>query len=52
MGTENQFITGFSIHQNPEDTSCLKDHLEQRKRWLGEHPQALIADADYGSEEN
>jgi len=52
MGTENQFITGFSIHQNPGDTSCLKDHLEQRKHWLGEHPQALIADAGYGSEEN
>lgn len=52
MGTENQFITGFSIHQNPGDTSCLKDHLEQRKRWLGEHPQVLIADAGYGSEEN
>jgi hypothetical protein len=52
MGTENQFVTGFSIHQNPGDTSCLKDHLEQRKRWLGEHPQVLIADAGYGSEEN
>jgi len=52
MGTENQFITGFSIHQNPGDTSCLKDHLEQRKRWLGEHPQVLTADAGYGSEEN
>jgi len=52
MGTENQFITGFSIHQSPGDTSCLKDHLEQRQRWLGEHPQVLIADAGYGSEEN
>jgi len=52
MGTENQFITGFSIHQNPGDTGCLKDHLEQRKHWLGEHPQVLIADAGYGSEEN
>ncbi len=52
MGTENQFITGFSIHQQPGDTSCLKDHLEQRKRWVGEHPRVLIADAGYGSEEN
>lgn len=52
MGTEGQFITGFSIHQRPGDTSCLKDHLEQRKRWLEEHPQVLIADAGYGSEEN
>lgn len=52
MGTEGQFITGFSIHQRPGDTSCLKDHLEQRKRWVGGHPQVLIADAGYGSEEN
>ena len=52
MGTENQFITGFSIHQNPGDTSCLKDHLEQRKHWLGRSPEVLIADAGYGSEEN
>jgi transposase len=52
MGTENQFITGFSIHQRPGDTSCLKDHLEQRERWLGRSPEVLIADAGYGSEEN
>jgi len=52
MGTEGQFITGFSIHQRAGDTSCLKDHLEQRKHWLGEDPQVLIADAGYGSEEN
>jgi transposase len=51
-GTENQFVTGYSIHQKPGDTSCLKDHLEQRKRWLGKYPQVLVADAGYGSEEN
>ncbi len=52
MGTEGQFITGFSIHQRAGDTSCLKDHLEQRKHWLGKDPQILVADAGYGSEEN
>ncbi len=52
MGTENQFITGYSIHQRPGDTSCLKDHLEQRERWLGRTPNVLVADAGYGSEEN
>lgn len=52
MGTESQFITGFSIHQQPGDTSCLKDHLEQRERWLKRSPDVLIADAGYGSEEN
>jgi transposase len=52
MGTENQFIVGFSIHQRAGDTSCLKDHLEHVKAWLGEYPETLIADAGYGSEEN
>ena len=51
-GTENQFVVGFSIHQRGGDTSCLKDHLEQLREWLGEYPEMLIADAGYGSEEN
>jgi transposase len=52
MGTENQFVIGYSIHQRAGDTSCLKDHLEHVKSWLGEYPENLIADAGYGSEEN
>ena len=52
MGTENQFVVGFSIHQRAGDTSCLKEHLEQLRGWLGEYPERLIADAGYGSEEN
>ena len=51
-GTENQFVVGFSIHQRPGDTSCLKDHLEHVREWLGEYPETLTADAGYGSEEN
>ena len=52
MGTENQFVVGFSIHQRAGDTSCLKEHMDQLRGWLGEYPEALIADAGYGSEEN
>lgn len=52
MGTQNQFIIGYSIHQRAGDTSCLKPHLEHVKAWLGEYPESLIADAGYGSEEN
>lgn len=51
-GTENQFITGFSIHRRPGDTSCMKDHLESIKRQMGKLPNTLTADAGYGSEEN
>ena len=53
IGTENQFIIGYSIHQNPGDTSCMKEHLETVKRILdGKLPCNIIADAGYGSEEN
>jgi len=52
MGTQNQFILSFSLHRRAGDTNCLKEHLEKFKIWLGTHPQNLVADAGYGSEEN
>jgi transposase len=52
MGTENQFVTGLSVHQNPGDTLCMKPHLEQLKAQRGKLPATIIADAGYGSEEN
>lgn len=52
MGTENQFIVGYSIHQRAGDTACLIPHLEQMKDQLGVLPKKIIADAGYGSEEN
>ena len=32
LGTENQFILGYSVHQRPTDTRCLIPHLEQVKK--------------------
>lgn len=52
IGTENQFVVGFSIHQKANDLNALIPHLEQVQRRLGRLPQAVIADAGYGSEEN
>lgn len=52
VGTENQFVVGFSVHQRPGDAGCMKPHLEQVKGWLGQLPRNVIADAGYGSEEN
>ncbi|MFD2682714.1 IS1182 family transposase [Bacillus seohaeanensis] len=51
IGTENQFITGFSLHQRAGDPKCLIPHLEQRSDYIG-LPQNVIADSGYGSEEN
>ena len=52
VGTENQFIVGYSLHQRPTDTRCLIPHLEKVKAFLGELPKTVIADAGYGGEEN
>ena len=53
IGTENQFVVGYSIHQSAGDTSCLKEHLEELKKNLGgKLPANIVADAGYGSEEN
>lgn len=52
IGTENQFIVGYSLHQRTTDTRCLKPHLEKVKSALGKLPSTIIADAGYGGEEN
>ncbi len=31
LRTQNQFILGYSVHQNPTDTRCLAPHFEQLK---------------------
>ncbi len=52
IGTEGQFIVGFSVHGQASDPTCLILHLEQVERNLGRLPAKIIADAAYGSEEN
>lgn len=52
MGTQNQFVLGYSVHQRPGDTSCLIEHMERFQHWPGEYPETLVGDAGYGSEEN
>jgi transposase len=52
ISTENQFVTNFTLHQNPTDTKTLVPHLQAFKETNDCMPQELIADAGYGSEEN
>ncbi|UCH91425.1 MAG: IS1182 family transposase [Nitrospirota bacterium] len=52
LGTENQFVIGFSLYQRAGDTSCLIPHLDGLQQNLGRLPRNIIADAGYGSEEN
>ena len=52
MGTEGQFIVGFSVHQASTDTALLIPHLDNLQETLGRLPSVIVADAGYGSEEN
>jgi len=52
MGTEDQFIVGYSVHQASTDTGLLKAHLAAVEKTIGRLPEVVVADAGYGSEEN
>ena len=52
IGTEGQFIVGFSVHGHSGDTACLIPHLKNLDQHLGRLPKNIVADAGYGSEEN
>jgi transposase len=52
IGTEGQFVVGFSVHGRAGDTSCLIPHMENLRTQLGRLPHNVVADAGYGSEEN
>lgn len=53
IGTEGQFIVGYSVHGQAGDTTCLIPHLDQVRENLGGRlPKKIVADAAYGSEEN
>jgi hypothetical protein len=52
ISTSDQFIINYTLHQNPTDTTTLKEHLASHIELYGAYPETLTADAGYGSEEN
>jgi transposase len=52
ISTNNQFIASYSIHQNVTDTNTMIDHLKQHIKNYRQKPNAVTADAGYGSEQN
>ena len=52
VGTENQFILFYTIHQRPTDTRCFIPHFNRLAATALPMPNTVIADAGYGSEEN
>jgi transposase len=52
FSTENQCIIWYTLHPLAGDTTTLPVHLQEFTDTLGVIPEAIIADAGYGSEEN
>jgi len=52
ISTNKQFITHYSIHQKPNDTTTLVPHFEGFKKQYDRLPENVTTDAGYGSQEN
>ena len=50
--SNNQYLTGYTVEQTTNDTTTLKNHLEEHHESFGETPDTVTADAGYGCEEN
>lgn len=50
--TNDQFVTNYSVHRNPGDSTTFPSHFTQFRELYGEVPQEAVTDAGYGSEEN
>ncbi|MED0680600.1 hypothetical protein [Aneurinibacillus thermoaerophilus] len=49
MMLEDQFIVGYSVHQDRTDTWCMIEHLEKTKQRFDTLPANIIVDSGYGS---
>lgn len=52
VSSQDQYIVHYSLHPNPTDTKTLIPHLKGFEESYRTLPEAITADAGYGSEEN
>lgn len=56
LGTEDQFIINYTVHQTPSDMAAFTDHMDDTLQMLASidapRPKRAGGDAGYGSEEN
>lgn len=52
ISTRDQFILNYTIHQTPNDTNTLQEHIDEFEKLYHQTPDELTADAGYGSQEN
>jgi transposase len=52
ISTQNQFILNYTLHQTSTDYQALPSHIDQYESLYQTLPEAVVADAGYGSDEN
>jgi transposase len=52
ISTQDQFILNYTLHQTSTDYQTLPSHIEQYENLYQTLPDAVVADAGYGSDEN
>lgn len=52
ISTQDQFILNYTLHQTSTDYQTLPSHIEQYETLYNTLPEAVVADAGYGSDEN
>jgi transposase len=52
MGSENGFVVGYSVHQNSNDATNFKKHMDFRGSLELPTPSRMIGDSIFGTEEN
>jgi hypothetical protein len=52
IGTENQFILNYSLHQTSSDSTSFPEHLEQLDKHTDQQPSNMNGDAGFGGEQN
>ena len=52
IAAENQFITDFALYPNPADTLTMPSFLGLFRSRYGHYAKTVVADSEYGPEEN
>src|SRR5690606_37671142 len=52
IGSEDQVIINYSLHQQTNDGACFPEHYEQLKAHTDQKPTLIHADAIFGTEQN
>jgi transposase len=52
ISTQDQFILNYILHQTSTDYQTLPSHIDQYETLYDTLPEAVVADAGYGSDEN